>query len=130
MKLRQVIIIAVWLSVLVGSIVASGILSEMKEPPKVEQAKTIKKFVKTEPVRYHSIPTEVVAYVRVSTAESLDIIAEVAGRMSAGSIPLKEGQSFRKGALLYKIDDTEARLNLQSDKSNFLKDLAAILPDI
>lgn len=130
MKLRQVIIVSIGILILVSAFLISGVLSDMKEPPKVEEPKEIKKYVQTSPVQYRSIPTEIVAYGRVETAESLDMIAEVGGRMTSGSVVLKEGQSFRKGALLYKIDDTEARLNLQSDKSNFLKDLAAILPDI
>ncbi|MEM7107400.1 MAG: efflux RND transporter periplasmic adaptor subunit [Bacteroidota bacterium] len=130
MKPRQFIIISVGLLVLVGAFAIYQILSGMEEPPKVEEAVEIKKYVKTAPVQYRSIPTSVVAYGRVETAESLDMIAEVSGRMTAGTVILKEGQRFRKGALIYKIDDTEVRLNLQSDKSNFLKDLAAILPDI
>lgn len=130
MKLRQVIIVAIGLFILIGSFFLSGILGSMKEPPKVEPPVEVKKYVKTEPVSYKPIQTEIVAFGRVRTAESLDMIAEVSGRMSAGAVPLKEGQSFNKGTLLYKIDDTETRLNLQSQKSTFLKDLAAILPDL
>ncbi|MBX2841859.1 MAG: efflux RND transporter periplasmic adaptor subunit, partial [Flammeovirgaceae bacterium] len=36
---------------------------------------------------------------------------------------------FAQGALLFRIDDTEAKLTLQSQKSEFLKDLASVLPD-
>ncbi|MBL6448875.1 efflux RND transporter periplasmic adaptor subunit [Fulvivirga sp. 29W222] len=130
MKLRQVVIIGIGLFLLIGSFLLSGILGGMKDPPKVETPVEVKKYVKTEPVAYKSIKTEIEAFGRVRTAESLDMIAEVSGRMSGGAVPLKEGQSFKKGTLLYKIDDTETRLNLQSQKSTFLKDLAAILPDI
>ncbi len=44
-------------------------------------------------------------------------------------MPLKPGQNFSKGDLLFSVDDTEARLNLQSSKSNFLKSIASILAD-
>ncbi|UII30998.1 HlyD family efflux transporter periplasmic adaptor subunit [Fulvivirga ulvae] len=130
MKLRQIVIIAIGLFILIGSFFLSGMLGGMKEPPKVEPPVEVKKYVRTEPVSYKPIQTEIVAFGRVRTAESLDMIAEVSGRMSAGAVPLKEGQRFKKGTLLYKIDDTETRLNLQSQKSTFLKDLAAILPDL
>jgi multidrug efflux pump subunit AcrA (membrane-fusion protein) len=130
MKLRQVIIVGIGLTILIGSFVLSGALSSMKEPPEVKIPEEIKKYVKTERVKYTSIPTEVMAFGRVKSAQSLDLIAEVSGRMNATSISLKEGQRFNRGALLYKIDDREARLNLQSQKSNFLKELAAILPDM
>ncbi len=130
MTLRQVIIVGIGLTILAGSFILSGALSSMKESPEIKTPEEIKRFVKTEKVKYSSVPTKVMAFGRVKTAESLDLIAEVSGRMSANSTPLKEGQRFRKGALLYKIDDREARLNLQSQKSNFLKELAAIMPDI
>lgn len=130
MKSRQFIILGIGLVVVAGSILLSGMLGGMKEAPEVKPPVEIKKYVKTEPVNYGEIPTQVVAFGRVRTAESLDVIAEVSGRMSSGQLPLKEGQSFRKGQLLYKIDETETKLNLQSQKSNFLKDLAAIMPDL
>ena len=130
MNLRQVVIIAIGISILIGSFFLSGLLGSMKEPPKVEPPVEVKKYVRTEPVSYKSIQTEIMAFGRVRTAESLDMIAEVSGRMTSGAVPLKEGQRFKKGTLLYKIDDTETRLNLQSQKSTFLKDLAAILPDL
>jgi len=130
MKPRQFIIVGIGIAVVAISFLLSGVLGGMKEPPEMKRPPEIKKYVKTEPVKYSTIPTEVLAFGRVRTAESLDVIAEVSGRMFGGSVPLKEGQSFRKGTLIYRIDDTETRLDLQSQKSNFLKDLAAILPDL
>jgi len=130
MKPRQLIIIGAGISMIALAIIASSVLGGMKEPPEMKKPPKIKKYVKTETVKYGAIPTQVVAHGRVRTAESLDVIAEVSGRMFRGSVPLKEGQSFRKGTLLYRVDDTETKLNLQSQKSNFLKDLAAILPDL
>lgn len=130
MKVRQIVIIGIGIAILAGSFFLSKILGGMKEPPKVEAPVEVKKYVKTEAVSYAPVQTEIIAFGRVRTAESLDMIAEVPGRMIAGSVSLKEGQSFNKGALLYKIDDTEVGLNLQSQKSTFLKELAAILPDL
>ncbi|MDH5381090.1 MAG: HlyD family efflux transporter periplasmic adaptor subunit [Cyclobacteriaceae bacterium] len=117
--------------VLIGlSLYFSGVLGSMAEPPKKSQPKAVAKFVKTVPVKYSDTETQITAYGRVRTAQSLDMIAEVSGRMMQGAVSLKEGQAFRKGTLLFRIDDEESRLNLQSQKSNFLKDLASILPDI
>ncbi|MEQ9230463.1 MAG: efflux RND transporter periplasmic adaptor subunit, partial [Cyclobacteriaceae bacterium] len=64
------------------------------------------------------------------TAETIDLISEVAGRMTEGSVRLKAGQKFKKGTLLYSVDDEEASLTLKAAKSTFLKDLAGILPDL
>jgi len=130
MKPRQLIIIGVTIVLIFSSFLLSGMLGAMKEPPQMQRPPEVKRYVKTTAVKYTTIPTDVTAFGRVRTAESLDLIAEVSGRVLKGAVNLKEGQSFRKGTLLYRIDDTEASLNLQSQKSNFLKDLAAILPDL
>ena len=130
MKKRQVIITTTALVVVFGSFGLMNFFSGMAEAPVERVEPEVKKYVKTVKVAYTTVPTEITAYGRVRAAESLDLIAEKSGRMSQVSVRLKEGISFRKGDLLFKIDDTEARLNLQSQKSNFLRDLAAILPDL
>lgn len=130
MKKRQIIIIVVPILIIIGSVFTSQFLAEQKTPPEKVKPKEAKKYVKTEKVAYAEIPTSVIAYGRVKSGVSLDIIPEVSGRMVQGNIRLKEGQSFKKGDLLIKIDDAEARLRLQSQASNFLKDLAAIAPDL
>lgn len=129
MKKRQWIIVGTSVLIIGGSIVLKNVLGGMKEEPQKRPIPEAKKYVQTEEVTYDDVPTYVVAHGRVATAESLDLIAEKQGIMSQGAVQLKEGQRFKKGVLLFKIDDKEARLNLQSQKSNFLKDLAAILPD-
>ena len=124
MKLRQIIIITVAVTIIGGAVGLSKFLGEQKEPPEKKEVKEFKKYVKTEVVNYANLKTQVVGYGRVQTAESLELIAEVPGKMTRAGLPLKEGQRFPKGVLLYTIDDTEAGLNLQAQKSNFLRDLA------
>ena len=113
-----------------GSIGMMMFLSGLKEEPVIKKAPASKKYVATETVQYEDIKTNVVAFGRVETAQSLDLLSEVSGRMYEGDVRLKEGQSFKKGDLLFYIDAKEASLTLKSQKSNFLRDLAAILPDL
>ena len=129
MKKRQLIIVGAGVLIIAGSILLQNVLGGMKEEPKKKEVPVAKKYVKTQKVAYTIVPTYVIAHGRVATSESLDLIAEKQGRMSHGEAYLKEGEQFKKGSLLFKIDDKEARLNLQAQKSNFLKDLAATLPD-
>jgi len=129
MKLRKVIIVLSFIGILVSAFLLAGYFSSLKDLPEKEEVKIPKKYVNTQTVSYRDILTEVTAFGRVRTAESLDLIAEIQGRMFEGVVRLKEGQKFRKGNLLFRIDDLEAKLNLQSQKSIFLRDLAAILPD-
>ena len=130
MNKRQIIITSIGLAILISSYVISKILGGMKEPPRKQIPIEAKKFVKTAAVVYGDVNTWITAYGRVETARQLDMIAEVSGRMREGAVSLKEGQSFRKGSLIYSIDDTEARLNLSAQKSNFLREIASILPDL
>lgn len=129
MEKRQIIIIIVAVVVLVGSYAASEFLATLKEEPVIRKPPAVKKFVETSPVRYSDLRTTVDSYGRVENAQSLDLTSEVSGRMTQGNVRLKEGQSFSKGDLLFTIDNEEATLNLKAQKSNFLRDIAGILPD-
>lgn len=130
MQKRQLIIIGSALGIVFLTIALSSFLSGQKEEPEIRKPPRVKKYVETKKVRYSDVKTEVSAYGRVKTAQSLDLLSEVAGRMYEGSVRLKAGQSFSKGTLLFYVDDTEADLTLKSQKSNFLRDLAAIMPDL
>jgi membrane fusion protein (multidrug efflux system) len=127
---RQLLIVGISLAIVIVAIAAFFILSGMRKENVMRVPPPIKKYVETQPVEYSSIETEVTAYGRVRTAQAIDLISEVSGRMTEGSIRLKAGQRFTRGTLLYSVDDKEASLNLKSTKSNFLRDLAAILPDL
>jgi membrane fusion protein, multidrug efflux system len=128
MNIRQFSIV-IALLILLGSGAASFYFSEQKEEPEAKKLIKAKKYVKTAPVIYSDIKTNVLAYGRVQASEHLDLLSEVSGRMFEGKIRLKAGEKFTKGTLLFYVDDTEAQLTLKSQKSNFLRDIAAILPD-
>ncbi len=130
MNKRTLVISVIVIVILAAAVSLMAFLSSLKEEPRVRKPPEIKKYVRTEKVKYSDILTHVIAYGRVETAQSLDLLSEVSGRMYEGKVRLKEGQDFRKGDLLFYIDDTEASLSLKSQKSNFLRDLAAILPDL
>lgn len=130
MKSGQLIIVIVVITIIGGAAALAAVLADQKAPPEEKKLAVSVRYVKTEPVKYTDVETSVVAFGRVETAQSLDLLSELGGRMYEGNIRLKAGQNFRKGTLLFYIDDDEAALNLKSQKSNFLRDLAAILPDL
>ncbi|MFY0687393.1 MAG: HlyD family efflux transporter periplasmic adaptor subunit [Cyclobacteriaceae bacterium] len=130
MKKRQFIILGSAIAIIALSVLGAKFAASFKEEPVAKKPPEAKKYVKTVPVAYQDVETVVRAFGRVETAQSLDLLSEVAGRMYQGKVRLKEGSNFKKGTLLFRIDDTEAELNLKSQKSNFLRDLAAILPDM
>ncbi len=130
MKSRQLKVLIAAFVIIGGSVALAAVFAGQKAPPEEKELTVSVRYVKTEPVEYADVETSVVAFGRVETAQSLDLLSEVGGRMYEGNIRLKAGQNFRKGTLLFYIDDEEAALNLKSQKSNFLRDLAAILPDL
>ena len=128
MTLRQSIIVAVL--VLIAMVLIGGFFASQKEKNKPLGLKTPPKFVQTAEVSYSLISTDITTFGRVESSQPIELIAEVSGRILPGRVPLKESQDFRKGSLLFRIDDAETRLDLKSQKSNFLRDLATILPDL
>ncbi|MCG8409975.1 MAG: HlyD family efflux transporter periplasmic adaptor subunit [Bacteroidales bacterium] len=67
---------------------------------------------------------------RVSSYENISLSAEVGGRILQGDIPFKAGQSFRKNDLLIQIYNEDIKAALMSGKSNFLRTISSILPDV
>jgi multidrug efflux pump subunit AcrA (membrane-fusion protein) len=130
MKKRQWVILGSIVGILVFAVAMAIFFASQKKAPESKKAPVAKKYVQTKPVQYEDIQTYVTAFGRVETAQSLDLLSEVSGRMYEGNIRLKSGENFKKGTLLFYVDDTEASLNLKSQKSNFLRDIAAILPDL
>lgn len=99
---------------------------EMK-PPKTEKPLP---EVKTEKVSYTNAKVDVEETGRLMSTGRVDLITEVNGRMLDGNVPLFTGQSFKKGDVLLRIFNEEAKLSLQAAKSRFLSSIANVLPDL
>jgi hypothetical protein len=59
----------------------------------------------------------------------INISSEVQGLLNS-PISLKKGTSFKKGDLIFKIRDTDAKLSLAARKSNYLSQWTSVLPDL
>lgn len=128
MKRKLIIILSVFGILIVGFIsmnMLAGMKKEEKKKPQVEN----KRHVKASPVKYSDIKTKVVASGRVTAEQYVEVIAEVQGKIIAGNVRLKKGQSFRKGDLLARIFNEEAQYNLKGRKSRFLTSIANLLAD-
>jgi len=128
MKKRQLIILGVALAILAGAGFLMKFLENQKKPPAQKKIAIGSKLVRTSTVAYQKIDTKISGFGRVFSAQPLDLMSEVSGRMDA-KIMLKGGTKFSAGQTLFGIDDTEARLSLQATKSSFMRDIALILPD-
>ncbi|MEO9871950.1 efflux RND transporter periplasmic adaptor subunit [Ekhidna sp.] len=62
--------------------------------------------------------------------EKIEIFSEVQGLLLPNNPAFKEGNIFQKGRPVIKINDAEYLAQLKSSKSNFMSQIAAILPDM
>lgn len=130
MNLRKILVIAIPVIIIgIGITLKNYFAAKKVEPPKAKVFNQ-EKIVETLAVNYTQSNAEIVAYGRINSSQNISLIAEVAGKMFSGGIPLKEAQNFEKGDLIYKIDDTEARLTLVSQKTDFINSIGSALADI
>lgn len=67
-----------------------------------------------------SIPTEIRITGRVRALSRISVTSEVSGVVRAGDRPFRTGERFQEGDVLLALDETEARLDLQAQRSRFL----------
>lgn len=128
--MRKLVVVLSALGIIALSVGLAIFFAKMKKKKKKKPVQKIIKLVHVTDVSYGNVPTFIKAFGRVESAQKLTIQSEVSGRMIRGAVPLKAGQNFSKGSLLFKVDDREASLSLKSQKSTFLKSLSLILPDL
>ncbi len=116
--------------ILVGGFLIMQLLAGMKEEPERRAPSRPAKRVLSEIVTMGQTPTTVMALGRLVSSEPVQIISEVSGVLEGGDVPFKPGERFRRGDLLVRIDDRQARLTLNSTKSDFLNALASVLPEL
>ena len=131
MSWRKITFIVVALIVLLGGSAALSLLFvSMKPDPQRAPDPDIVRSVAAETVKYREVISPVIRSGRVSSSKEVLLVAEASGKIEAGDVQLKAGESFRKGQLLGTIYKDEAELALKASKSNFLNTLSNILPDL
>ena len=131
MNWRKLIINLIVIIVLFGlASLIYNMLSSMAEPTEEKQKEAIKLFVKTEKVSYSTNSAKIIETGRLASQQSVDLSAEVQGEILQGNVVLREGAKFKKGDLMVRIFDEEAKNNLKASKSRFMNGIASILPDI
>lgn len=128
MKIRQGLILAP-LILIAGYFFMNYLAGFREEPVKRGKPKSLRSVL-VAPVKYERQETGLSAFGRLTAAQEAALITEVGGRLEAGEVALREAVRFRKGQLLYKVDDAEARLSLQARKSELLNALSALLADL
>lgn len=127
---RKLIIVLSVVITLVIAFFAMQILAGLKKDPKKNLDRKKVPVVKVEPVAYRSISAPIVEKGRLASNLEVNLSSEVSGRIIETGVPLKVGQKFKKGQLLIRIYEEDAKMDLRAQKSRFLNKLAENLPDI
>lgn len=131
MNPRKVIISFFLFALIIGIAVLAAIgLSKLKDPPPVKISTKPKKYVKALWATYGEKDHVIKTFGRVMSSHAVEVSTEVSGKLLEGKIHLKKGAAFKKGEVLFRIDNTTAYLNLQSRKSNFINSISSMLADI
>jgi len=127
---KKVFIVVALIVLLGGSTGLSYLFISLKPESPKQPPMDMKRYVKTEKVKYSTIVSPLIAEGRIVSSQEVSLIAEAAGKIEEGSILLKKGASFHKGQLLAVIYKDEVELALKARKSQFLNTIANLLPDI
>lgn len=131
MNWRKIIFVVVALIVLLGGSAALSLMfvSMKPEAPRMPDNR-MKRFVKAETVAYTDIVSPLAREGRMVSSNEVMLVAEAAGKILGGEVPLRKGSSFRKGQLLASIYSDEVELAIKARKSHYLTTLSNLLPDI
>ncbi len=127
MTIRKSWIIAVL--VLVGTVFAFKSISKRKEGVKKNVHK-VEKVAMYKVVKNEKLPLVVEASGQLSPKYTFDLYSEVTGVLKPGGKEFRTGTKFRKGELMLRIDDTEAKAQLLSQRSEFQNLITSLLTDI
>jgi len=127
---RKIINITITLSIIVVAIVVSAFMIKNKPEPSRDLNKQEVLYVKTAAATTSEIHPDASYRGRVTSLENVVLSAEVSGKILSGDVPLKEGQSFRKGEVLVHIYNENMKASLQSMRSSYLQLMSSALPDL
>ncbi len=129
-NVQRKIVLILPIIILVLGFFAMQFLSGFKTPPAKEKPRPLVKIVETETINLKDVPAEITAYGRLASSQPVILYSEVEGTLQAGDLTFRPGQSFKKGALLIKIDTRQITLDSNTAKSELLTALASVLPEI
>ena len=112
------------------AVILSSAIGGMKKPAERKPVEKVTKLVKVQPVKNQTIPTELEITGRLMARQKVELFAEVGGTLLPNGNRFKEGNYFKKGEVLFKIDNEEQRLSLLAQKSALMNQITLMLPDL
>jgi membrane fusion protein, multidrug efflux system len=129
-KGKKLIVALVALGIVVAGFAVMSLLSSLREEPPKKEPEQRQIVVSAETVAPGRVAAEIIAYGRLKSAQPVVINSEVNGMLEEGEVDFRPGQRFRRGQLLIKVDARQIELDISAAKSDLLKALATVLPEI
>ncbi len=117
-------------AILAFGIFAMNGLIGMKETPPVKPRPAVARAVKVAPAFPDTVVPNVGIEGRVQALNRMTVLSEVSGMLPVGGKEFREGERYRSGEVMLRIDDTETRANLLAQRSQWLQLLAGSLADL
>ena len=115
--------------VVVGYFGMMWLFDQKEEAPRKPVEKRVR-TVETRRISNGELATTLDIQGRLQAYNKIELFSEVGGTVEETGRPLKEGTYFPKGDVILRIDDEEARLNLQAQKATLMNAIAQIMPDL
>jgi len=109
--------------------------NEAPKKPAENKMEAAAEAINTAQIRFVTVKTDSVAISisvsgRITADNRVELFPEVQGKMTAGDKPFREGVSYQKGEIIVTLDDSDARLQVQSSRSKFKTLVSALMADI
>ncbi len=129
-KSKNLVLLLVALGILGIGFAGMSLLSSLREESPKKDPALREIVVNAEAVALGEVAAEIVAYGRLKSAQPVVINSEVNGTLEKGDVNFRPGQRFRRNQLLIKVDTRQIKLEISTAKSELLKALASVLPEI
>lgn len=117
-------------AVIIIAAFAASAISGQKKPAERQIPERVIKQVKVLPVENETLRTEFELTGRLMAKQKVEIFAEVGGTLLPNGNRFREGNYFKKGQALLKIDNEEPKLALLAQKSALMNQITLMLPDL
>ncbi len=112
----------------IGIFIMRGLISMKSDPPVSAPPRPVK-LVKTMRAVLSSEAPVVYVQGRVRALDRIEVFSEVTGVIQPQQKPFRSGTYFSEGEVMLRLDDSEQRLTLMSQRSGFLQLLTGALAD-
>ncbi len=127
----RVIFTLLGIAVIFGGIQISKRLNAQKEPPKMRPSSGVSNVpVDVFYAQNGIVPNNLNVQGTLVAFDKIQIFSEVSGILEETSRPFKEGSFFKKGDILAKINEDEAKYNLNAQKSALVNAITQFMPDL